>query len=175
MSSRQSSATTSRGREKEPGYDNLKSMGLKAGVLAVITGLAFYPKIASDANSIERNMKHKENQRDSYKRERRRVEDDRRERGSLRRRESTRPSERRAGGGLMRVDEYDIKRGEGFSHRDERRGKELRMMRRESVDEQRRKDNVQRQRRWDDASIRSAGGSDRTKEWVTGGYEYVSP
>jgi len=79
----------------------------------------------------------------------------------------------REGERLMRVDKYDMKRGEGFSHRDERRARELRMARRETAENQRQRVDGERQNRWDDARIRSAGGSDRTKEWVTGGYEYV--
>jgi len=160
--------------EREAGYDNLKSMGLKAGVLAMMAGLALYPKIAAEAEVIEREMKMKEDKKIAFRKRNRRREEgegDERRNGRRSERGATRSFGGRGGGQLMRVDEYDMKRGEGFSHRDEKRGREARLMRRESVDLQRRREERERVRRRQEESMMSASGRDRTREWVTGGYE----
>lgn len=161
--------------EKASGYDNLKSMGLKAGVLAMMAGLALYPKISAEAGVIEREMKMKEDKKIAFRRRERRRREDERDRQDARDRERERERERGErrrrdswGGerGLVRVDEYDMRRGEGVVRYQDRND---RSQRRSLADDERMRDN----RRWEQASTRSAG-NDRTREWVHGGYEYLS-
>lgn len=135
-------------------------MGLKAGVLALMAGLALYPKISAEAEVVEREMRMKRERKDVFRRENRerererarssgrgRREDRERERYGDRERDRYREGERGGDGRkVMRVDEYDIRRGEGYREREAPRER---------------------------GSGRSSGRS-RTQDWVEGGYEYLN-
>lgn len=147
-------------------------MGLKAGVLAVMAGIALYPKISAEADVIEREQRMKNERKEIFKR-RDRDKADRDARASGRRgggsdRGTYRDSGRRDGGrrerddrAIMRVDEYDMRKGEGY--------------RRMSEGDNRRRGSLYRDRdyRLEEGSVRS-GGSNRTQDWVEGGYEYLN-
>jgi hypothetical protein len=148
--------------EKEHGYDNLKSMGLKAGVLAMMAGLALYPKISAEADVIEREMKMKADKKVAFrKRERARERDrqDHRRRSYGGERPRSRDGKRQRESSLMRVDELEMRRGEGHVYEKSRR---------RSMEDLRRAN-----QRWENSSNRSRG-SDRTGDWVSGGYEYLN-
>lgn len=199
--------------EQEANFEDLKSIGLKAGVLAVMAGIALYPKISAEADVVERELRAKKDKKDIFGSGRSGRDDRDRDRGGRsdggrdRRSESCgerrfereergyrdggrRDDGRRRDGGyreserggyrgpsfreerrdtrpIMRVDEYDIRKGQGYSTR------------REFVDDRRRVESGYREReretdrQMEDGSVKS-GGSSRTQEWVEGGFQYLS-